>query len=104
MGKRRHGTNSCYSMGCRRKECKAAHAEYQMASRRFGASRSTPVDEYREWLMIHTMPRFSIDEIAERAGLSAQHLRDIRDGKTIRVQGHTAAKLNAIIAEVTDDG
>lgn len=75
-----HGTSRCYWNGCRRDECKAAHASYERRRWRKKHSRELQDTEF-----VYPLIKGSVLALAKETGVSEWTLHRIkRGGKRIR--------------------
>lgn len=79
-----HGTHVRYTLGCRCRPCKDAHADYARQLRAERVQRGyVPAQPVRRRL--RTLRRtLSLQEIAARADLSYSHVSRIANGRTTR--------------------
>ena len=91
---RTHGTHSCYAAGCRRPECRVAHAVYNQELRR-GWRRSEPAAAFAEIIHFLTVPPLTLAELSDMTGVSVDTLKQVRDYRYATVNKVTADKLRA---------
>lgn len=89
-----HGTNGCYTGGCRREECRAAHRSYERErARRAYVPLTVEAYPFRRMLLALWRQRHTISEIAMVTHLPHQTIASIMDGKRQRIWIRTAVAI-----------
>lgn len=92
-----HGTNSRYTLRCRCRPCRDAHAAYSRAWKRgeVGGTQDAAAAQaaIREYLRTHSLRQLSM-----ATGLHIQTAANIASGKATSIQHRTAAKIARLVS------
>lgn len=111
--KKKHGTHSGYSHGCRCQQCKQAHAVYERNAarrrRRIRYGIEEPVERYidasesREHLKFLASKGVGLGSVSQVVGVYRTNLHKIRSGRTKRITPQLNSKILGVPAIVTHE-
>jgi len=96
----KHGTRSCYMLGCRRSECRAAHARYMNMRRNpdiYGDPSRVSSAQWASLLRALTMPLYTLDDLAKLTGVPYGLLKNVRSGRYSNMNRATAERLLPVL-------